>query len=89
MSTASKLWMPGPQDRIFQHLLKPKAGPEGGRYQKLPIMFVRAGMLNKIPKIHVYSFKTLDARASGLHFREPEACPEGGIKNYPQFLSKS
>ena len=36
MSTASKLWMPGPQDRILQHLLKPKAGPEGGRYQKLP-----------------------------------------------------
>ena len=122
MSTASKLWMPGPQDRIFQHLLQPKAGPEGGRYQKLPIMFLlglvcwtkypkfmytalisgcqglgtafsntfvslklaqkvvsksthnfyqRASMLTKIPKIHIYSLKTLDARASGLHFPTP------------------
>ena len=46
---------------------------------------VRAGMLNKIPIIHVYSLKTLDARALGLHFQhliEPEACPEGAIKMY-------
>ena len=26
---ASKLWMSGPQDSILQHLLEPKAGPEG------------------------------------------------------------
>ena len=41
-------------------------------YQNVPIMFFhRASMLTKIPKIHVYSFKTLDARASGLHFPTP------------------
>ena len=27
---ASKLWMPGPQDSIFQHLFEPEVGPEGG-----------------------------------------------------------
>ena len=30
MWKASKLWTPGPQDSIFQHLLEPEAGPEGG-----------------------------------------------------------
>ena len=41
-------------------------------YQKVPIMFfLRDGMLTKIPKIHIFSFKTLDARASGLHFPTP------------------
>ena len=37
MTTASKLWMPGSQDQIIQHLLEPEAGPEAGirRYQKL------------------------------------------------------
>ena len=29
-SSASKLWMPGLQESIFQHLLEPEAGPEGG-----------------------------------------------------------
>ena len=29
-SSASKLWKPGPQESIFQHLLEPEAGPEGG-----------------------------------------------------------
>ena len=39
------------------------------RFKKVPIMFFHwASMLTKIPKIHVPSFKTLDARASGLHF---------------------
>ena len=43
-----------------------------GWYQKVPVMFFhRASMLTKIPKIHAYSFKTLDARASGLHFPTP------------------
>ena len=40
-------------------------------------------MLNKIPEIHVESFKTVDARDSGLHFKqliEPEPGPEGCIK---------
>ena len=28
-------------------------------------------LLSKMPKIHVYSLKTLDARALGLHFPTP------------------
>ena len=32
------------------------------------MFFHGASMLTKIPKIHVYSLKTLDARASGYHF---------------------
>ena len=43
-------------------------------------------MSNKLPKIHVNSFKTLDARASaGLHVKhlnEPENGPVDDIKNY-------
>ena len=35
------------------------------------MFFQWAIMLNKIPKIHVKSFKTVDARASGLHFTTP------------------
>ena len=33
---APKLWIPGPEDAILQHLLEPEAGPEGGirKYQK-------------------------------------------------------
>ena len=35
MFTASKLWIPGPQDTIFPHLHEPEAGLEGGikKYQ--------------------------------------------------------
>ena len=63
--------MPGPQDCIFQHLLEPEACDEGVT-KKVPITFFhRASMLTKILKIHVYSFKTLDARASGLSFPTP------------------
>ena len=41
-------------------------------YQKVPIMFFhKDGMLTKIHKIHVFSLKILDARASGLHFLTP------------------
>ena len=40
-----------------------------GWCQIVPKMFfLRASMLNKIPEIHEYSFKTLNARASALHF---------------------
>ena len=49
------------------------------------MFFHRLSILTNIPKIHVYSLKTLDARALGLHFQhliEPEACPEGAIKMY-------
>ena len=38
-------------------------------YQNVPLMFFhRASILTKIHKIYVYSLKTLDARASRLHF---------------------
>ena len=41
-------------------------------YQKLPVtVFSRANMLNKIPKIHNKSLKTVDARASRQHFTTP------------------
>ena len=41
-------------------------------YQNVPIIFFHRGnMLTKIPKIHAYSFKTLDVRALGLHFPTP------------------
>ena len=43
-----------------------------GWYQKLSVMFFqRAIKLNKTPKIHVKSFKTVDARASGLNYTPP------------------
>ena len=32
------------------------------------MFFHTASVLTKIPKIHVYNLKTMDARASGLHF---------------------
>ena len=41
-------------------------------YQNVPIIFFHRGnILTKIPKIHAYSFKTLDVRALGLHFPTP------------------
>ena len=43
-----------------------------GWYKKIQIMyFLRVCVLTKIPKIHVKSFKTVDSRASGLHFPTP------------------
>ena len=69
--TASKLWIPGPGDCIFQHFIEPEACPEGG-IKKYPYCFFHwASVLTNIPKIHVYSLKTLDARAWGLHFPTP------------------
>ena len=59
------MWLLGPQDSILQHFLEPE-------YQKITITFFhKASMLDKIPKIHVKSFKTVDARASGLHITTP------------------
>ena len=60
--------MLGPQDSIFQHLLEPEAGPEGGitiTNKMFPVQ--RAIMLYKILKKHGLSFKTEGARALGLH----------------------
>ena len=39
-------------------------------------------MLNKIPKIHVKSFKTVDMIPGPQDCILPEAGPEGGIRNY-------
>ena len=70
MLKALKLSMLGPQDSIFQHLLEPETCQRG--YQKIPKKsFQKASILNKIPKIHVKSFKSEDARASGLHITTP------------------
>ena len=74
MLKASKLWMLGPQNSIFQHLLLPEACPEGDI--KIPIMsiqraIVKDSTLNKIPKIHVKRFKTVNAGASGLPIAKP------------------
>ena len=67
------------QDSIFQH-------PSQRWFPKQLIMFLqRASRLNIIPEIHVYSFKTLVARAARLHFQhhhEPEAGSEGGFKKH-------
>ena len=70
MFIAWKLWMRGTRDCIFQHCIEPEACPEVG-IKKYPWFFYRASMLTNIPKIHVYSLKTLDARAWGLHFPTP------------------
>ena len=70
MFTASKLRMLVPQDCIFQHVHEPEACPEVG-IKMYRLFFHRPSMLTKIPKIHVYSLKTLDARASGQHFPTP------------------
>ena len=70
MLKASKLWMPGTQDCIFKQLIEPEPGPEGC-IKILIILFHSASTLNKIPKIHVKSFKTVDTRASGVHFTTP------------------
>ena len=43
MIEAVKLWIPGPQGSIFQHLLEPEAGPEGG-IKNTNNVFQRASM---------------------------------------------
>ena len=56
-------------------------------YNKIPIMsFQRASILNKIPRNHMKSFKTVDTRASGLHFITPLwawSWPWGWYKKIP------
>ena len=69
MFTALKLWMPGHQNSNFKHLSYPKACSESGKH--VGMFFQRANTQTKIPKIHVYSFKSLGSRASGLHFSTP------------------
>ena len=58
---------------MFRQALR--KAPQGGAIgfkQKVPIMFFHcAGMLTKIPKIRIYRFKTLDARALELHLPTP------------------
>ena len=51
--------------------------------------FQRASILNKIPRNHVKSFKTVDTRASGLHFPTPPRAwswPWGWYKKIPKML---
>ena len=72
--------MLGPQDCIFQHLHEPEAGPKGSIKKNQFYFFKGPVRWTKYPEIHVYSFKTLNARASFQHLLEPEACPEGGVK---------
>ena len=43
MFIASKLWMPGPQDCIFQHLLEPEACDEGVRGHTLSTTATEGG----------------------------------------------
>ena len=45
---------------------------------------VKDSILNKIPKIHVKSFKTVDATQDSILqiLLEPEGGPEAGIRNY-------
>ena len=74
MLKASKLWMLWPQNSIFQHLLLPEAYPEGDIKKSIMSIqraIIKDSILNKIPEIHVKSFKTVDARASGLHIANP------------------
>ena len=69
--TAWKLWIPGPSGL---HFLTPywAWSLPWKWYQNVAIIFFHRGnMLTKIPKIHAYSFKTLDVRALGLHFPTP------------------
>ena len=66
-----KLWMPRPEDSILQHLLKPEASPDVKQYQQC--LFKGLVYWTKYPKIHVKSFKTVDAKASELHFATPSA----------------
>ena len=66
MLKALQQWMPWPQEPNFQHLLEPETCLEGC-IKNINIFFQMACMLNKIPKIEVKSFQTVDARASGLH----------------------
>jgi len=69
MFTAWKVWMPWLWASGL-HFLSPSW--TWSLYQNVPIMlFHRASMLTNIPKIHVYSLKTLYARASGLYFPTP------------------
>ena len=70
MSTASKVWMPGLRTEFSNTLLSPKLAQRAVS-KFTDNVFVRASMLTKIPKINVYSLKTLDARASGLYFPTP------------------
>ena len=63
--------MPRPEEFILQLLLKPEASPEGDVKWYQQSLFKGLVNLTKYPKIHVKSFKTVDARASGLNFTTP------------------
>ena len=85
MITASKLWMPGPQDSIFQHLHEPEAGPEGGIKKYHYCFFIGPIFSTKYLKFMTTASKL---RMPGpqdcifQHLHEPKAGLEGGIKKY-------
>ena len=86
MFTASQLWMPG---AVFSNTLLSLKLALKVVSKSTHNFFHRASMLTNVSKIHVYSLKTMDARVWPRdcifqHLIEPEACPEGGIKKYPQ-----
>ena len=85
MTTASKLWMPGPQDCIFKHLHEPEAGPEGGIKKYHYCFFIGPIFSTKYLKFMTTASKLSmpgpqDSIFKLLH--EPNAGPEGGIKKY-------
>ena len=86
MLKASNLWMPGPQDSIFQHPLEPEAGPEGG-IRKYQLCFFRGPFYwTQYPKFMFRSFKTVETRASRLNFQTlPWVCrwPWGRYQKIP------
>ena len=55
MLKTSQLWMPCPQDPIFQHLLEPETGIEGAI--KIAKKFQRPCMLNKTPRFTLKASK--------------------------------
>ena len=74
MLKASKLWMLWPQNSIFQHLLLPEAYPEGDIKKSIMSIqraIIKDSILNKIPEIHVKSFKTVDFTTPSLAWRWP------------------
>ena len=56
MLKTSQLWMPCPQDPMFQHLLEPETGIEGAI--KIPKKISKALYVEQNPEIHVKSFQT-------------------------------
>ena len=78
--------MPGPQDNILQHLFQPEAGPEGGTYQKVPIVtFSGKQEIYNITKNQLSRHYGVLSRAQKPIFRPLFGVPWGPIMTYPKF----